>query len=100
MDKALWDATALRAREADYKDLGKSEYAAKEWNWFAKTRKLYNPKPHKPPLQRQLSEISSDTIKIVNDDDAMEVPENIAGCQHQLVAVPEEGWLRRYHQKD
>ena len=52
LDKALGEATDLRKREeADYKDLVKSDTAAKELILFAKNRlnKFYNPKLYKAP---------------------------------------------------
>merc|ERR1712151_72320 len=59
LDKALGEATDLRkTEEADYKDLVKSDSAAKELILFAKNRmnKFYNPKLYKAPPKRQLSE--------------------------------------------
>merc|ERR1740139_2153418 len=59
LDKALGEATDLRKREeVDYKDLVKSDSAAKELILFAKNRmnKFYNPKLYKAPPKRQLSE--------------------------------------------
>ena len=59
LDKALGEATDLRkTEEADYKDLVKSDTAAKELILFAKNRmnKFYNPKLYKAPPKRQLSE--------------------------------------------
>jgi len=59
LDKALGEATDLRkTEEVDYKDLVKSDSAAKELILFAKNRmnKFYNPKLYKAPPKRQLSE--------------------------------------------
>jgi len=77
LDKALGEATDLRKREeADYKDLVKSDTAAKELILFAKNRlnKFYNPKLYKAPPKRQLSE--GDQIFENNGGD---VPQEAAG---------------------
>merc|ERR1719158_2120836 len=58
LDKATATATANRETEtAEYKDLVKSDSAAKELLLFAKNRlnKFYNPKLYKPPPKRVLS---------------------------------------------
>jgi len=59
LDKATATATSNREEEAaEYKDLVKSDSAAKELLLFAKNRlnKFYNPKLHKAAPKKQLSE--------------------------------------------
>merc|ERR1719356_2135090 len=59
LDKQVEEATAQRkAESAEYKDLMKSDTAAKELILFAKNRlnKFYNPALYKPPPKRELSE--------------------------------------------
>merc|ERR1711920_468000 len=76
-DKALGEATDLRKREeVDYKDLVKSDTAAKELILFAKNRlnKFYNPKLYKAPPKRQLSEGDQ-----IYENDGGDIPQEAAG---------------------
>merc|ERR1712160_108564 len=81
LDKQVADATEQRKAESvEFKDLMKSNTAAKEVILFAKNRlnKFYNPALYKAPPKRELSE--SDQIYENNGGDIpVEAPGGIAG---------------------
>jgi len=77
LDKATATATANRETEtAEYKDLVKSDSAAKELLLFAKNRlnKFYNPKLYKAPPKRQLSEGDQ-----IYENEGGDIPQAAAG---------------------
>merc|ERR1711957_147641 len=89
LDRQVEEATAPRqAESAEYKDLMKSDTAAKELIQFAKNRmnQFYNPALYKPPPKRELSE--DDQIYVNQGGDIpTEAPGGIANTGIGFVQV-------------
>jgi len=92
LDKQVEEATAQRKNEAaEHKELMQSDTAAKELILFAKNRlnKFYNPKLHKAPPKRQLSE-GDQIYENEGGDIPTEAPGGIANTGISFVQVSDD----------